>query len=184
MASGSLTLLRWHVACGWRRLGWELAAVGGLLLASGLLFWQGRMLEQEARTLRVQIEEQAHKPRPVLAAGDLSETQLRLDAFYAQLPGNGELAAEVKRIFLAAEKNQVRLAQGEYRPVQDTVAGLIRYQIVLPVKGEAAMLNGFMLDALAELPSLGLEGVAFKRESPAAGEIEARFRFFLLARPQ
>lgn len=184
MASGSLTLLRWHVAYGWRRLGWELAAVGGLLLAGGLLLWQSRLLEREARTLRAQAEEQAHKPQPVLPAGDPFETQRRLEAFYAQLPGNDELAAGVKRIFLMAEKNRVRLAQGEYRPVQDAAAGLIRYQIVLPVKGEAAMLNGFMLDALAELPSLGLEGVAFKRETPAAGEIEARFRFFLLARPQ
>ena len=184
MARDALTLLRWNFAYGWRRMGWELVAVAVLLLASGLLLWQGRKLDHEAKSLHAAMEERAHKPRPVLPGGDATETARRLDAFLAQLPRDDELAALVKRLFLMAEKNRVRLAQGEYRPVHDAAAELIRYQITLPVKGEAAMLNGFMLDALAELPSLGLEGVAFKRESPTAGDIEARFRFFLLARPQ
>lgn len=184
MAGRPLSLLRWHAAYAWRRLGWELAAAAVLLFASSVLAWQALLLDREARSLRVDTEAQAHKPMPLLPAGDAAETRRRIAAFQAQLLGNQELAAGVKRIFMVAEKNQVRLAQGEYRPVPDATAELIRYQITLPVKGEAAKLNGFLLDALAELPSLGLEGVAFRRESPADGEIEARFRFFILARVQ
>ncbi len=184
MAGRPLSLLRWQAAYAWRRMGWELAAAAVLLLASGMLAWQAQLLDREAHELRVDTAAQAHKPRPVLPAGDAAETRRRVASFQAQLPGNQELAAGVKRMFMVAEKNQVRLAQGEYRPVPDATAELIRYQITLPVKGEVAKLNGFLLDALAELPSLGLEGVAFKRESPADGEMEARFRFFLLARAQ
>jgi len=53
----------------------------------------------------------------------------------------------------------------------------------LPVVGEYAAVRGFVQEALHALPSLALDGAAFKRDGVAAANLEAALRWTLYQAP-
>ena len=182
MESRALILARWHAGRVWRRLGWDLAA--GLLVAllALVLAWKSWLLAEDTRSLRAMREQLDSRARPLAADAGATETARQLEAFYARLPAQDEIATRVKALLALAGKSGVQLAHGEYHPVVDSAARLIRYQMIFPVRGEASRVQGFVLDALNGEPALVLDGISFRRDSVQSGEVETRLRLTLLAR--
>jgi hypothetical protein len=60
----------------------------------------------------------------------------------------------------------------------------MRYQMKLPVRGTYRQLRQFIEQALAQLPSLALDGVEFRREAVGAAGLESGVEFSLYVRPR
>lgn len=102
-----------------------------------------------------------------------------LERFQARFPARAALAENLGAIERLAREHRVALSSGEYRLFDEAAPGLARYELRLPLKGAwrdvvrliAAVLNG--------LPHASLDELAIKRESRAAGAVEAQVRLSL-----
>lgn len=165
----------------WRRFGVSgvAVAIAALLaLAAGDLH-----LIQSERRARAETQLHAQpaqtERRPLLPRAN---ARLQLKAFEDYLPRHAEIPTVIQDLIALAESEGLLLARGDYKPQPDHQAGLMRYRMTLPVKGEAAAIHRFMLAALKANRTLALESVQFKRERSDSGELEARIQWVLLTR--
>ncbi len=182
MESRALSLIRWYAGFAWRRLGWDLSAALICGVIAAVMVWQAWQSRDASRTLRTSLASIGGRAVSVPTQSGIQQITRGLEAFYANLPEQSEMASKVKRLFILAEKNGIQLSQGDYRPVPNPSAQVMRYQVTFPVRGEAKHIQGFILDALNDEPALGLEGMAFRRASATSGDTETRLRFYLLVR--
>jgi len=120
----------------------------------------------------------ARMPAPVAppqAAPPPSSDQ-NLQQFQATLGDRRGVERQLKEVFALATKHGLTLAQGEYRSAQERNARLATYQVNLPVKGSYGAILGFALDVLRAMPHASLDDVAFRRDSIADADVEARLR--------
>lgn len=106
----------------------------------------------------------------------------QLDRFYTALPEQQAATDALKVIYQAAAKTGIRVQRGEYRLVAEPGSPLARYQVVMPLHGDYAQIRGFLREALARVPHMGLEEVSFERQSIAQSQIDARIRFTVYLR--
>lgn len=106
----------------------------------------------------------------------------QLDRFYGALPEQTAATESLKAIYQAAATSGITLQRGEYRLLTEPGSSLARYQIVVPVQGEYAQIRGFLRQALALVPHMGLEEVSFERQSIAQSQIDARISFTVFLR--
>ena len=154
-----------------------MAAIALAVLALGLYALAVRPLATQAQSLRDRVaalESSAGNPRrdaePVRPA-----TQLAV--FYEQLPGVAQAPEVVRQLHAQAQRAGLVLDRGEYRPLPDASAKLVRYQIVLPVRGSYPQVRRFLAGAMRDMPGLALDGIAFQRDRGAAGQLEVQLRF-------
>lgn len=174
--------LRWEIVRLLRRHGpfpivALLVSIAAVLIGSwgAWLHQRGYLIDQ-----RLRVNASAPQRTPPESFESMS---VRLETLRGQLPNRTEIPAVTQKIHRLADKHQIRLAQGEYRLSADTVAKLVRYQINLPVRGEASRIQGFVIAALNDIRPLALEGLSFKREKGQSANADAQIQFVLLARP-
>jgi Tfp pilus assembly protein PilO len=110
------------------------------------------------------------------------EEQLRV--FYNSFPSADKVPDALKRIYRAAEKQELMLETGEYNWLQTGSDRLARYRISLPVKGSFKEVLGFMDSVLYDNPTLALENAAFKRDKVDDAAIEAKLVFVVFVDAQ
>jgi Tfp pilus assembly protein PilN len=88
-----------------------------------------------------------------------------------------------KTLFTLAKRWELELPQGQYKLACDASGAWCSYRMQLPVVGSYTAVRGFVQDALHALPSLSLDGAAFKRDAAASGELEVALRWTLYQPP-
>jgi len=88
-----------------------------------------------------------------------------------------------KTLFTLAKRWQLELPQGQYKLGCDESGAWCDYRMQLPVVGSYTAVRGFVQEALHALPSLALDGAAFKREAAATDELEVALRWTLYQAP-
>jgi hypothetical protein len=83
------------------------------------------------------------------------------------------------KIYGAAERQSLKLEQGEYRAVADNVSKLTHYQVMLPVKGTYPQVRKFVASALTEVPNLSLESIQFERQKVSDTIVDAKIKMVL-----
>ena len=156
---------------------YALATIVLALLALGLYATAARPLASQAQALHDQVSglealaaNQRRDARPVRTASPL-------EIFQQQLPGVAHAPALVRQLHGLARSAGLMLERGEYRPLPDASARLVRYQIVLPVKGSYAQVRRFLAAAMRDMPGLALDGIGFQRDKLAPGQLEVQLRF-------
>jgi Tfp pilus assembly protein PilO len=154
-----------------------MATIVLVALALGLYALAVRPLESQAQSLRDRVAgleahagNQSGNAEPVRPASQLA-------AFYGQLPAVAQAPEVVRQLHAHAQSAGLMLERGEYRPLPDASAKLVRYQIVLPVKGSYPQVRHFLAGAMRDMPGLALDGIAFQRDKGAAGQLEVQLRF-------
>ena len=169
----------------WRQIRVRLGAVGMIsfaliLLAVVLALWSWN-LSRHALILEQRLLE---TPSSVTSA-DVSPVQHHtksLETFYAFLPQEGRMPDTVAALIRLGAEENLKLERGEYQAHDDAHAGVVRYRIVLPVVGDAAAIQRFVLLALQEHRTLSLESLAFTRQRIESRQVESRIRLVLIAR--
>jgi hypothetical protein len=149
------------VAYGWRRTGAPLfIGVVCIAMAIGLAL-DSRTTSRDNAVLGAALRASAgaHLPR----GANTVDAVTQLDEFLNRLPARSDLPTEVKRLFVLAQQNGLRLETGDYHANPDPTAGILRYAITLPMRGPAGSVQTFVLQALNQTPSLNLRGIEFKR---------------------
>lgn len=164
-----------HLAATWP---FVLAIV--LLVASALVYLQ-RVLPKEAEiaALDTEIDRLRHADaRPVAEDSPLAPGE-QLAVFYAFFPAEDTQSDILDRLFAAAARENLALPQGDYQWARERTGRLVRYSIMLPLKGSYPGIRRFMAQALRETPSLALDSVGFRRQTVNDIGVDAQVQFTL-----
>lgn len=120
-------------------------------------------------------ETERHAGKPLDGATPAEQ----LAGFYRIFPEERYSPQWLEKLAALAEKNGLSLDQGEYKATQDKAGRLMRFQIMLPVKGEYPQIRRFLAALPVETPIIALENVQFTRQNIADSTVEARIRLTL-----
>jgi Tfp pilus assembly protein PilO len=128
-------------------------------------------------------------------AASLSRQELRTDAgqpgsaadkvgaVYQFLRKDEEITDWLAKLHGIGAATGVQMKSANYR-THDTVARIVRYEMVLPLAGSYPQIRDFLKRALAEIPVMSVDQLTLKRESRDDGIVQAELRLSLhLVRP-
>lgn len=175
--------LLWRVRHLCRGLPWPVPIAIGVVAITALMYRQQFLPLVAARyaltgvvmSVRGRVAETGGRPSESTPADKIA-------AFYTFFPPDDTASDVLDRIFAAAASENLALPQGEYQWVHEASSPLVRYAIVLPVKGAYPGVRRFMAQVLRENPSLALDSVSFGRPTVADIGIDAELRFTLYMR--
>jgi hypothetical protein len=159
----------------------KLGPVGGvgvaLLFGCAVFFFTAvAPVEDELASLQEQrmAEDLARRNgRPVV------DSASQLDQFMTFFPTADTTSHWLGLVYAAASKEGLELAQGTYKVRGESGAGLMAYQVTLPVRGAYPQIRRFIGQVLADVPAASLESIAFQRERSADGAVDAKVVFTL-----
>lgn len=134
-------------------------------------------LQEEAQALR-------DKSKSKLSGKKNNNPAEQLAEFYRFFPKEDSAPDAMAIVFQAAAQQNLMLDQAEYHQAHDRDSKLMRYEIVLPIKGSYIQVRKFIAQALADVPNLSLDSMTFSRQKIGDSSVDAQLRFTLyLARP-
>ena len=171
---------RWLMVRMLARMGWPGAVGLGLAVFCAVFYWswllpmQAKLdaVRQSAAQAGDEASLLAGKPRPLSA-------EEKLASFYQFFPRTSGVPDQLEKVYAAAERQALRLDQGDYRAVREGVGKLVRYQITLPVKGTYPQIRQFVTGVLTDVPSIALENIQFERQKVGETNIEAKIRLVM-----
>lgn len=178
-----LEALGWYVRCWVRAMGLPcglaaaviVVAIGGYYGGVVPLREELAQLNTGLVSLRSQQANRANVPAQKTSAQQLA-------SFYLFFPTQAHMPDVLGKIYAAAPPFNLQLEQGEYRLLPTKSETLMRYEIVLPVKGGYLQIRQFMAEILQENPSLALQGVTFTRDTVSRTGVDAQLRLTLYLR--
>lgn len=170
-----------HATWRLRALVEKLGSVGGigvaLLFGCAVLYFTAVVpVEDELALLQEQAmtEDLARRNgRPVVDGAS------QLGQFMMFFPTTDTTSHWLGLVYTAASKEGLELAQGTYKVRSESAAGLMAYQVTLPVRGAYLQIRHFVGQVLADVPAASLESIAFQRERSADGAVDAKVVFTL-----
>jgi hypothetical protein len=161
----------------WSKGGITLLVLSLFIISVGL--WQLDQ-QQRLRVLRASVVNTAKLPEFRLPVS-MSVAQ-DLEKFQNYLLPHGDIPDTLRDLIMLAQDQQLLLARGEYKSQVDARGQFLRYQMTLPVQGDAKAVEKFILSALAQHKTLSLDSVQFKRERIESKDVEAKIEWTLLTK--
>lgn len=148
-----------------------------LTLLPGLYWMTIKPLHDETARLAARIE---NLSRTVSEPENLPRSRNdRIRDFVEFFPERKHVPQWIHMIHAAADKHGLVLERGDYRRATAEGPTPTPVRITLPVKGSYTQIRAFITTALAEVPTLALDEIAFQRQSARDAKIEAQLRFTL-----
>lgn len=111
--------------------------------------------------------------------GSRSTPAEQLAEFYRIFPEERSSPKWLGKLAALARKNGIALNEGEYKVMRDERVRLMRFQMVLPVKGEYQKIRRFLAALPAEIPIIALENVQFSRQTVGDPGVAAQIKLTL-----
>jgi Tfp pilus assembly protein PilO len=157
--------------------------VGLGLLVFAAAFYAATVSPAQARLAELRQATATLHERLQRAAGSFDDAartpEEQLGNFYGAFPSAAAAPDLLDKIYRAAARRGLALAQGEYRLRRERSGLLMRYQIMLPVSGPYLQVREFLGDVLKQIPFLALDNVSFQREKIGETAVEARISMTL-----
>jgi len=176
-ATGSLGLLWPRLRFHCLRLGWPALLGVALAIGAGAV----ELIAVDDLDARIGKLRQTRNSLRARLASDTRQNESR-GLQVADLVDLTAIDPVIAGIHAAAQKNGVRLEQGEYRLQAEQGTRLSRYRIVFPAKGGYPQLRGWLDEAIAARPGLEVEELTLRREDIGNETLEARVSLGLLVR--
>jgi hypothetical protein len=181
MQPTSLKYFVWNLRRSLEQLGLPGVAGLGLLAFCGMFYFSTLLPEQNVvNSLQRELDVAQASPA---SNQKVQQPADQLKMFYEFFP----LAATAPDTLLAklheeASANGVTLDQGEYRVERNEGDRLVRYGVVLPIRGEYLSIRQFLSQSLVEVPYASLDKVEFQRQKITDATLDAQVRmtFFLV----
>ena len=174
--------LRWTSRRWLRILGRPGVLAVGILVVFPPFYFSAIVPAQErldiARSSTLSLREQIMQASKTLDGGRRTPAR-QLAEYYRIFPEELDSPQWLEKLVALAEKNGLSLNEGEYKATRDRVGRLMRFQMVLPVKGEYPQIRSFLSALPAELPIVALENVQFARKNVADPAVDAQIRLVL-----
>lgn len=173
--------LNWQIQRLMQIIGWQGMVAIILFILSSALHFQG-VIPLSQKLIEIRRDANKLHSKVALHKSTVSKTinpTHQLDEFYAFFPDGNAMADTLSSLQDAAAQENLILERGEYHLAPESIGQLVRYNIVLPVKGPYPHLRRFIARALRENPSLALDGVSFNRQATITIGVEAQIRMTL-----
>lgn len=133
------------------------------------------MLQKEAASLQLQSKLRLNVQERLNPVDQLGQ-------FYGFFPEQSAIAEKMAKLYEAAAQQNLNLEQGEYRLVSVRDSKLVRYDIVLPIKGGYLQLRKFVAQVLTDVPNLSLDAITFNRQKIEDSSIDAQLNMTIYLR--
>lgn len=153
-----------------------LLAVTGFVAAIGLDLHMVRRLEA-ARAALAALQLAAAQQTEAAASSVVSAD--RVASFAQVLPAYDDIPQCVQDLLRLAEDQGLLIRRGDYRLRFDDAGEFWRYEMTLPVQGDARAIESFVSQALAGQPALALERLQVERTESPGGGLDARVEWVL-----
>lgn len=158
-------------------------ALGAVLLVAAA-GWGAAVLrpaQEDLQALQAKVERLERRAAAVRSGSEAAPLgpAARRARFFAALPPHADLTRQVERIYAAAAGEQLALLRGEYTGAEVPNAGLVRYRLVLPVKGSYGQVQRFVATASTAVPGLVLDDLQLQRQNVADAQLDARVHLSL-----
>ena len=175
---------RWRVRRAIERAGPVVVATGVVCaLTLGAWIVPVRAISAEAQALAIDNDALLRRPAPAARASSVPlDSKGQLDAFESGFPDQKALGTSYVRLWRLAQRHGVSLKQAEFKLTDAGQDEFQRYAIRVPVTADYPSLRAFVLDALADIPSLALEDMALRREDSKSLLLDAHLGFILFVR--
>jgi len=140
------------------------------------------LLKQSGQISLLQIPQDKSREVKVVELPEAMAVARDLNDFQKSLLSFSDIPDALRDLIVLAQKKNLVLSRGEYQMQVDQRGQFLRYQMTLPVRGEAQAVERFILEALLQHKTMALEAVQFKREGAAAKELEAKVQWVLMVR--
>lgn len=177
------------------RMRWQTERLGaagktglGLFVFSAVFFVVAvlpQQAESKALMMRAEAIQQRLKAEPAQENNGRTpkiQGDQALQAFYAFFPKIDSSPFWIKELVQVAAQRGVEITGTEYRMVHERDVKLVRYEMVLPVRGKYAQVRGFIADTLRTVPAMALADVALKRQDAESELLDANLKFNLYLR--
>ena len=158
--------------------------VGSCLFLGGLAAWgwgvpffKQQVSDVQHRTQ--QARAQLNQLPTAIATDALSPSEQRLKEFYANAGDPHYAEQQVATLIALAAKNNVNMAQTDYKWTENKQGNFRAYTVTIPIKGQYSMIRRFCDDVLSAIPFASLDEVSFKRAAISNQVVETRVRFTL-----
>ena len=162
------------------RFGMLLAIYAAGLTTFTLLPGCQREADLQQRLARHQATLSAERQGPTPDGEGTPEHQLAL--FHQAFPPQDALPDSLERIYALAGEQALALEQAQYKFVPEPSGRLARYEITVPASGRYPQLRRFLERVLAELPTLALRDLHFKRDGIDKDKVDAALQFVFYVR--
>jgi Tfp pilus assembly protein PilO len=108
----------------------------------------------------------------------------QLQIFYKSFPKPDAVPESLKGIYNAAVNQNLTLETGEYTWNQTGTDRLVRYRVLLPVKGSFPDLVSFIDAVLEGNSKIALENASFKRDKVSDSSVDAKLIFVVFVDTQ
>lgn len=185
LTTGAPQTLRQRAPRELRRWGWPGALGAGLLLAAVFTAaWRVPAARAElgeidaaADIARQRALNLARSQRSVAPVADPAAQ------FRAAFPPVQERHQRLARVMALAASLGLEARRGEFREVQESQLGLVRYRLTLPVAGPYAAARKLVEQALREDPALSLDNLRIERSDVQSDTTRIELQFSLWMRP-
>jgi Tfp pilus assembly protein PilO len=179
----ALKLARWRLLRAMHAFGG--LSIGGIALmifAAGFALSNVLPLRAKVTQLRDQVVRLESQAGAQARSAEPERPDALLAAFYEQLPSAAGAPEVVRRLHAYAREAGLVLERGEYRPVSDPSGRLMRYQMVLPVKGSYPQVKRFLAQAMRGTPGLALDAISVQRNQGGSPVLEVQLRMTVFMR--
>ncbi len=174
--------LRWRARLWLPRLGWPgILALGLLAIIPPFYLSAIRPMQERlnvAQRNAVSAQEKISITGNTARGGGLSPRD-QLAEFYKFFPAEKTSPQWLEKLVAVAEKNGLKLNDGEYKVTHDKVGVLMRYRVILPVEGKYPQIRKFLSSLAAEIPIMALENVQFERKDVMDSTVQAKIKLVL-----
>ncbi len=152
------------------------------VIAAGLLvflaaFYLSALRPEQLRLADLREKDDAMQRGAALGGAQPARTATdSLADFYGSFPPSARLPDLLEKVYAAADRQELKLDQGEYRVIRDNAGGLMQFQILFPVKGTYPQIRKFVAAALADVPTLSLDSIEFERQKVGDPNVEAKVK--------
>jgi hypothetical protein len=169
--------VRWEALRRLKRIDAGIALAGGLGLVTLIAAVGTYAAGSEIERLRSQLDASVSpNPTTQVLRDDGGRDLLR------RLPPSIEFPSQLKRIYAAAEQENVRLTIAEYRTKSELGSSLTSVTISAVATDDYVRIQRALIEILNTAPNIGLESATFRRPDRRSTRVDARLTFVVYLR--
>jgi hypothetical protein len=150
------------------------------LCAAGALWYAGAIRPERAR-LAEALRHAAvlqRAPAPGLPAAH-PPARSELDRFYARFASQDAFPDAIDQLLRTAAAHSLSLDEGAYTVTREDAGKLVRFQIMLPLRGNYPQVRNFLAALAYDVPGIALENAQFERRDVADPALDVKLRLVL-----
>jgi hypothetical protein len=150
------------------------------LCAAAALWYAGAIRPERERLAQALRHAAALQPAPVPGqpAGHHPAAS-ELDRFYARFASQDAFPDALDQLLRTASAHALSLNEGAYTVTRENAGKLVRFQIMLPLRGNYPQVRNFLVALARDVPGIALENAQFERRDVGDPALDVKLQLVL-----